>query len=75
MLNAVVNIKGGRAKWLVFCCWWTCADSELRRFVEKTYAEEVQVHEILSVDVKETHGEETHRVMLTSCIHVLLALV
>ena len=28
VLNARVNIKGGRAKWLGFCCWWTCADSE-----------------------------------------------
>ena len=51
------------------------ADSERRRFVEQTYAEEVQVHEILSVDVKETHGEETHRVILISCINDLLALV
>ena len=33
------------------------------------------MHEILSVDVEETHGEETHRVMLTSCINDLLALV
>ena len=44
-----------------------------------TYAEEVQVHEILRVDVEETHsedrGEETHRVILTSCFDDLLALV
>ena len=39
------------------------------------YAEEVQVHQILSVDAKETHGEETYRLMLTSCINDLLALV
>ena len=28
VLNAAANIKGGRAKWLGFCCWWMCADSE-----------------------------------------------
>ena len=33
------------------------------------------MHEILSVDVEETHGEETHRVILNSCIDDLLALV
>ena len=33
------------------------------------------MHEILSIDVEETHGEESHRVILTSCIHDLLALV
>ena len=28
--------------------------------VEEMYAEEIQVHETLSVDAEETHGEETH---------------
>ena len=36
--------------------------------VEETYAEEIQVHEALSVDAEETHGEETQRVIRTSCI-------
>ena len=36
--------------------------------VEETYAEEIQVHETLSVDAEETHGEETQRVIRTSCI-------
>ena len=36
--------------------------------VEETYAEEIQVHESLSIDAEETHGEETQRVIWTSCI-------
>ena len=39
------------------------------------YAEEVKVHEILRVDVEQSHGEETHRVKLTSCFDGLFALV
>ena len=54
---------------------WTCAASEWRRFVQKTYAEEVKVQEILRVDVEQTHSEDTHRVSLTSCFHDLFALV
>ena len=33
------------------------------------------MHEILSVDVEESPGEEIHSVILTSCIDDLLALV
>ena len=36
--------------------------------VEETYAEEIQVHETLSVDAEATHGEETQRVIWISCI-------
>ena len=53
-------------------CLWTCTDSERRRSVQKTYAEEVKVHE---VDVEQIHGEEIHRVKLTSCFDDLCALV
>ena len=53
----------------------TCAASEWRCFVQKTYAEEVKVNEILRVDVEQTHSEDTHRVILISCFHDLFAIV
>ena len=54
---------------------WTCAASEWRRFVQKTYAEKIKANEILRVDVEQTHSEDTHRVILISCFHELLAIV
>ena len=32
------------------------------------------MHDILRVDVEQTHSEDTHRVILTSCFHVVLHL-
>jgi hypothetical protein len=45
-----------------------CGTQIEEAFVEETYAEEIQVHEPLSIDAEETHGEETQRVVWTSCI-------
>ena len=39
------------------------------------YAEEVKGHEILRVDAEQTHSEDIHRVIMTSCFHDLFARV
>ena len=40
-----------------------CETQIWRRFVEETYAEEIQVHESLSIDAEEIHGEEIQRAL------------
>ena len=42
-------------------------ETEIEDALLRMYAEEIQVHEILSGD-EETHGEETQRVILSSWI-------
>ena len=53
-----------------FSC--TCAASESRCFVLKSYAEDVKVNEILRVDVEQTHSEDTHREILISHAFIFL---
>ena len=53
-------------------CLWTCADSEWRRSVQKTYAEEVKVHEVLMLSRltvrRFTEWSWLHALMI--CVHL-----
>ena len=60
---------------VVVKCFVDLCSLRVKTLVQKTYAEEVKVHEILRVDVEQTHSEDTHRVILISCFHDLFAIV